>query len=252
VITTVAPETWQGLQVEVARILAECRFTVEAEKKIATVRGKVEIDVYAEETIRCRQYTILCECKYWRSTIPQHVIHGFRTVVSDTGAHKGYIISMRGFQAGSFSAADLTNIELVTWEQFQEAFEASWLVGHFSPKLLKELDGLMTHAEPILPAWYPDLSKSDQKKFIALKRKHAELGWLLQALAMHPHTRSDRPYPTLPLSASLGDKYNLEDVPDAIKNALGYRQVLEAALDHGGKILGEFRAFRDKAERDKK
>jgi restriction system protein len=240
------------LQIEVARILTECRFAVEVEKKIATVRGNVEIDVYAEETIRGRRYTILCECKYWRSPIPQHVIHGFRTVVADTGAHKGYIISMQGFQAGSFSAADLTNIELVTWEQFQEASEASWLVGYFSPKLLTELDGLMTHAEPILPMWFPDLSEEDQEKFITLKEKHTELGWFFQTLAMHQHLRSHLPYPTLPFSASLGDKFNLEEVPDTIKGVLGYRQTLEAALDYGGKILEEFRAFRDKAGNVKK
>jgi hypothetical protein len=112
VITTATPETWQGLQVEVARILTECQFGVEVEKQIATVRGNVEIDVYAEETVRGRRYVILCECKFWKAAIPQHVIHGFRTVVADTGAHKGYIISIKGFQAGSYSAADLTNVEL--------------------------------------------------------------------------------------------------------------------------------------------
>lgn len=252
VITTGAPTTWQGLQVEVARTLLECRFDVEVEKKIATVRGNVEIDVYAEETIRGRRYTILCECKYWQSAIPQHVIHGFRTVVADTGAHKGYIVSMQGFQAGSFSAADLTNIELVTWAQFQETFEASWLVNYFSPKLLAELDGLMTHAEPLLPMWFQHLSERDQELFVALKEQHTELGWLLQTLAMHWHTRGEHPFPTLPLSGSLGDKFDLQNVPEEIKSALGYREVLEAALSYGGEILKEFRAFRDRAAETKK
>ena len=64
-ITEKAPETWQALQTEVAKILAECGLTVEVEKTVATVRGEVEIDVYAEEMIKGRKHTILCECKYW-------------------------------------------------------------------------------------------------------------------------------------------------------------------------------------------
>jgi len=208
--------------------------------------GNVEIDVFAEELVRGRRYIVLCECKYWKSAIPQNVVHGFRTVVADTGAHKGYIISMKGFQAGSFKAADATNLELVTWEQFQESFDSSWLINFFSPKLLAELNGLMTHAEPFLPLWFPNLSEDDKEAFLALKEKHTELGWLLQTLAMHSHTRSHLPYPKLPLSESLGDKFDLKEVPDSIKNAMGYREVLESALGYGAEALAKFRSFRDK------
>jgi hypothetical protein len=125
----------------------------------------------------------------------------------------------------------------------------SWLVNFFSPTLLAELSGLMTHAEPFLPAWFSDLSEDDQKQFIALKEKHAELGWLLQSLAMHPITRAKQPYPALLLAKSVSGKFNLEDVPDSIKNVLGYREVLAAALNYGGKVLGEFRAYGVKAAR---
>ncbi|WP_051383540.1 restriction endonuclease [Bradyrhizobium sp. WSM3983] len=246
-ITTITPPTWQDLQFEVARVLAECGFIVAVERVTPTVRGSVEIDVYAEELVRGRRYVVLCECKYWKSAVPRNVVHGFRTVVADTGAHKGYIISMNGFQAGSFMAADATNLELVTWEQFQESFESSWLINCFSPKLLAELNGLMTHSEPFLPLWFPELSDEDKGIFLALKKKHTELGWLLQTLAMHSHTRSNLPYPKLPLIASLGDKFDLKEVPDSIKNAMGYREVLESALEYGGKALAEFRALRDKA-----
>jgi restriction system protein len=106
-ITTSIPSTWQDLQQHVAQILSECGFLVDVERSIATVRGNVNIDVFAEETVRGRRYTILSECKYWKAAVPQNVIHGFRTVVGDVGAHKGYIISTSGFQSGSFKAADL-------------------------------------------------------------------------------------------------------------------------------------------------
>ncbi|MGY4433932.1 hypothetical protein ACVWWO_006409 [Bradyrhizobium sp. F1.13.1] len=136
---------------------------------------------------------------------------------------------------------------MVTWEQFQESFKSSWLINYFSPKLLAELNGLMTHAEPFLPLWFPELSEQDKETFLALKERHTELGWLLQTLAMHSHRRSNLPYPKRPLCGSLGDKFDLEEVPDSIKSAMGYREVLESSVEYGGQALTEFRALRDKA-----
>jgi hypothetical protein len=194
-ITTNIPQHWQELQSETARILAESGFVVETEEVVETARGKVEIDVYGQENIQGRWFTTLCECKHWKAAVPQAIIHGFRTVVSDIGANKGYIISLAGFQTGAFSAAELTNIELVTWAQFRDAFETSWLSNFFSPQLLQELNGLMTYAEPFLPAWFEKLSAEDQEKFLELKAEHEELGWLLQHLAMHPRSRGNQPFP---------------------------------------------------------
>jgi hypothetical protein len=242
-ITTTVPETWQDLQNSVAEILRQCGFTVEVEKSVTTVRGKVDIDVFGQEEIEGRRFTTLCECKHWKSAVPQTIIHGFRTVVGDIGANKGYIISTGGFQSGAFSAAELTNIELVTWHQFQDAFERSWLLKFFSPVILKALSGLMSHAEGFGAAWLEHLSPADREKYWELQQKHAELGWLLQELAMHPMMRREHPYPTLPLRASLAAKYDMTHMPPEIVDAEGYLQVLEAALEKGGAILGEFRAM---------
>jgi restriction system protein len=246
-ITTTVPETWRDLQARVGQILSECGFETEVEKTVATARGKVEIDVYAQETVHGRAYTIISECKHWRAAVPQTVIHGFRTVVADTGAHKGYIISMNGFQSGSFSAAELTNVELVTWTEFQEAFEPSWLTNFFAPTLLKRLGGLMTHAEPFVPMWFRMLSKKDQKAFIAAKEKHTELGWLAQHLGMHPITRARQPFPTQPLKDSLGGVFDLTKVPPEVATARGYREVLDALLRLGEQALAELQAFQAKA-----
>ena len=194
-ITTRTPNTLQDLQDEVARTLSECGFAVKIEEKITTARGAVEIDVYAEESVQGRKYAMLCECKHWRTAVPQSVIHGFRTVVGDIGANKGYIISMSGFQSGSFLAAELTNIALVTWLEFQNTFESAWLHHYFAPELLKQLGGLMTYAEPQIPPWFDRLSDEDHDKFIALKEAHSELGCVAQYFAMHPYTRAKQPFP---------------------------------------------------------
>jgi len=127
VITTHMPDGWRDLQSAVARVLQECGFAVEVEKVIHTVRGQVEIDVWAHETVKGRTYETLCECKLWKSSIPQNIVHAFRTVVADAGANVGYIVTSTGFQSGAFAAADLTNLRLVSWAEFQTELEASWI-----------------------------------------------------------------------------------------------------------------------------
>lgn len=94
------PSTWKELQEFVSRILNDCGYQTEIEKTLKTVRGKSEVDVYAEKASGF-QSKILCECKYWESNIPQSVIHPFRSVVSDYGASQGFVISKKGFQRGA-------------------------------------------------------------------------------------------------------------------------------------------------------
>ena len=144
-ITHKTPEDWRALQVEVARLLDECGFQeVEVEKTVQTVRGEAEIDVWAEEAVKGRKYLTVCECKHWKANVPQTVVHAFRTVVTDIGAHVGYIVSIAGFQDGAFKASEATNVELVTWEQLQTKFEPSWYETYFSPQITSRLDPLLS------------------------------------------------------------------------------------------------------------
>src|SRR5207248_3987303 len=121
-----------ALQEDVARILRECGFAAEVSKTISTPRGRVEIDVYAEENVAGRLYRIVCECKLWRARVPQTVIHSVRTVVAETGANVGYIISKSGYQRAAGAASHMTNLRLVTWKEFQSEFEPLWLEEFFS------------------------------------------------------------------------------------------------------------------------
>ncbi|MBZ5585593.1 MAG: restriction endonuclease [Acidobacteriia bacterium] len=170
-LTSRIPTDWRDLQESVAAVLRECGFSVEVEKVIDTARGAVEIDVFAEEHIHGRRYVVLCECKHWTARVPQNVIHGFRTVVGDSGANMGYIVSMAGFQSGAMTAAELTNIQLVTWEQFQEAFEATWLEHHLIPTITERLDDLFDCTEPLLPNRFLSLDAARQE---ALQRTESE------------------------------------------------------------------------------
>lgn len=216
---------------------------------MSSARGEIEIDVYAVENVRGRRYSIACECKHWQRPIPQTVVHAFRTVVSEIGANVGYIISMAGFQSGSFRASELTNLQLVTWQQFQDLFEVIWYDEFFSKEIDRRLDGLMTYSEPFLPAWWDRMSDVDQQAYMALKEKYDLFGVVMQSFG--PYSRlldreHNRPIPSLPLRARLPNDRYLPTIPDHILDETSYRQFLDASLLFGEAALEEFRVLRDR------
>jgi len=123
------PERWQDLEEMVKQAFTEMGYKSDRAHKLKTVRGTVEIDVYAIKESTPIPTVVLCECKHWDKPVPQNVIHGFRTVCSDAGAHFGLIISKKGFQAGAEETRIATNVHLMDFEEFQATFIAEWKSG---------------------------------------------------------------------------------------------------------------------------
>lgn len=121
------PNSWQDLELMVEKILNQCGFESERGKQISTVRGTVDIDVFAVDYNSTPSVEYLIECKYWNTDIPQSVIHSFRTVVNDYGSQHGLIIAKKGFQSGAYEATKNTNIHLLSWNEFLSLFENRWL-----------------------------------------------------------------------------------------------------------------------------
>ncbi|MGD6898359.1 restriction endonuclease [Bacillus infantis] len=121
------PYSWQDLELIVAKILNEVGFYAERGKQIFTVRGTVDIDVFAKDNNSTPPSEYLIECKYWNNDIPQTVIHSFRTVVNDYGSQHGLIIAKKRFQSGAYEATKNTNIHLLSWKEFLSLFEDRWL-----------------------------------------------------------------------------------------------------------------------------
>ncbi|WP_316897215.1 restriction endonuclease [Pseudodesulfovibrio indicus] len=243
-ITTQLPDGWRDLQDQVHNILAQCGFSVETEKVVENARGAAEIDVYAEEYVNGRKYSIVCECKNWKSKIPQNVIHGFRAVLADIGAHLGIIITTSDYQTGAAKASEFTNVQLLTWDQFQSEFEKQWLESHFHPTITEALDPLFTYAEPIPPIWLPRLNEEDRKRFFELRDKYTMFGVFMQSLSQWGRPFSEDL--TLPLKAELVEKYKLGRLPNEILLAEGYKEFLDLCLLHGGQAIREFREIRDR------
>jgi restriction system protein len=190
-----------------------------------------------------RTYTVLCECKHWAARVPQNVIHGFRTVVADSGANLGYIISMEGFQSGAFTSAELTNIRLVTWQGFQSEFEASWIKHHLVPTITERLDPLFSYTEPLLPGRFRRLDEPSQRQFLEIRKRHELFGTVLMMLfSSHARMITQRAFPTLPLRAELAKGVAGAErfIPDTVLDATGYSDFLDAALTHGEDATREF------------
>lgn len=137
-----APNSWIDLQNKVAYILQCSGFRVDTPKKIATVRSSVEFDVFAQN----KDISVACECKYWKRKVPQNVVQAFRVQLDDVGINKGYIISMHGFQRGSYENADSTIIELRTWNDFMYEYRDLYL--------REQIGGLLKIKRPIFRVAY--------------------------------------------------------------------------------------------------
>src|SRR5947207_3560833 len=79
-------------------------------KKMILARGAAVIDVYAIDRKAILPSSCVIECKFWRKRVPQSVVHAVRSVVADSGASHGFIISAQGFQKGAHEAAKFTNV----------------------------------------------------------------------------------------------------------------------------------------------
>lgn len=160
-ITTTEPKNWRNLQDEVCRYLNEAGYIAETPKTIKTVRGHVEVDVYAESNKELIK-SFICECKYWNSPIPKEKIHAFRTVTHDSGSMLGIIISKNGFQSGAYEAAYCSNILLKDWTGFIDLIKRQWLTNQMA-KLVKISSPLSVYTDPMD---VPYIELEDHKKKI--------------------------------------------------------------------------------------
>jgi hypothetical protein len=242
-----SPDSWQDLQRATATLLAECGMRSELEKTVRTVRGDVELDVFAEERIHGRAFTVACECKHWKARVPKAVIHSFRTVVSDLGVNVGYIISTGGFQSGAEDAAELTNLQLLNWQEFQKLHEELWYDRYFAPTIVEKLDPLLTYTEPFLPIWFHDLSEANQQGYMALKDKYDLFGISLMKYTTYHRILNREALPQLPLRARFaGQEEALKVIPPEILDETAYREFLELCVIYGQQAINEFRSFKPK------
>lgn len=176
------PSDWRDLQLGVAQILSEVGLAVEEPKLLETPRGTVEVDVYGIDPGSVDQISYIVECKNWSRPIDQSVIHAFTTVMHETGAHIGYVISKHGLQNGAEKYLHKTNIKGFTYADFQLQYLPVWMERHFMPGLRKATDALISYTEPFnshRERYVVGLSGTARDKFIECQEEYDDLGFAM-------------------------------------------------------------------------
>ena len=237
-----SPEHWWELQNAVGRILREAGLEVEIDTAVELVRGQASVDVFARDGSSDPRITYLVECKHWKSAVPQGVVHAFRTIVADSGANQGFIVSSGGFQSGAYAAAEKSNVDLLSWEEFQELFAERWYHLHAVPSLRRELDPLVEYTEPINSRIFRKadaLPEEGRKEFIRLRGEHLQLGSVFMIAYFPPPGRSKPVSPPLPLSEAFAEQPDVR-LPDDLLEARTLREFVDRLVAHAREAIRQF------------
>ncbi len=245
VIEAELPATWKDLEGGVARILADCGYDVEVQRNVKLARGNKDIDVWADDHSQPPN-VIAVECKYWRDAVPKDVVHSFRSVVGDSGANVGLIVSVAGFQAGASEAATYSNVRLLTWIEFQEMFVKRWFLRFMVPTLARETDPLEEYTEPMNSRIFRKadaLPLGRQAEFIALRERYGPLGAFILGFSVHFYDLRPVDPPDLPLRQSARDGAQLaQSIPGDVLDTTALRPLMEAMLRHSRQAVQDFDA----------
>lgn len=88
--------------------------------RVQGVRTCHDIDVFIKTKFLGENITWIVEAKHWKNKVTRAQVLALRSIVDDTGADRGFIISVAGFQSGALEAAEKTNVKLKTFDEFKE------------------------------------------------------------------------------------------------------------------------------------
>jgi len=181
------PDKWQDLQLGVKRIFRNVGLSSEVEVSISTPRGSVNVDVLAIDSLSLDNIKYIVECKNWSSSIPQSVVHSFTTVMHETGANIGFIISKHGLQSGAKEYTRNTNIVGLTYLEFQQRYFEAWWTRYFCPRVGDAADRVLQYTEEFSSyrdREYNKLSKENKDFFDRLRSEYRVSSFMLAMFNM--------------------------------------------------------------------
>jgi hypothetical protein len=206
---------------------------------LALARGRVKVDVLADDPGAVLPTRYLCECKHWRTAVSKDVVHSFRTVVTDAGANLGLLISSGGFQSGAAEAAAFSNVRLMTWIEFQATFEKKWFERFMAPTLSAAGDALHEYTEPINSRIFRKadaLKEPARQRFRELRDRYQVASLILMMFSFGVHGPT---IPELPLRATLRTPA-ASMLPAEILDAHALRPLMDAVIDFYKSATAEF------------
>lgn len=186
-------EDWKQLQYSVCKLLNEAGLAAQEAVVLATPRGTVEVDVIAIDQLSVDKIKYIVECKNWANAIPQHVVHSFTTVMHETGANIGFIVSKHGLQAGAERYTQNTNIIGLTFEELQHRYFEQWWKKHFCKVVAACAEKVCFYTEPFnftRDKALKGLSPTQLDSFSTIQKNYcafAMLMWQADMIEMSPH-----------------------------------------------------------------
>lgn len=240
------PKYWRDLQTGVQRILRNVGLFADVEVDLETPRGSVNVDVHAIDVRSVDKIRYIVECKNWSSTVPQSVVHSFTTVMHETGANIGFIISKHGLQQGAKGYTENTNIVGMTYLEFQQRYFEAWWKRYFCPRIGDAADKPLRYTEDfntLRDRAYANLSPEDQEKFDRLRREHGGSIMCLSMfnyLTLSPNLNAGT---MLDLPTSLSEfktRVLAQITPQIVWNCDTFRELLEIMLEYLADVEAEF------------
>ncbi len=243
------PENWQDLQTGVQRIFRNVGLLAEVEVDLETPRGSVNVDVLAIDVRSVDKVRYIVECKNWGSSIPQTVVHSFTTVMHETGANIGFIISKHGLQQGAKRYTQNTNIIGMTYLEFQQRYFEAWWNRYFCPRIGDAADEPLQYVEPInskRDREYAKLSLQAQEKFDQLRQEKGVSVMVLSMLNYRFMSKALNTGNLLEVPKNLDDfktRVLAQICPHIEWHCDTYRELLEIILEYLSDTKAEFDAI---------
>jgi restriction endonuclease Mrr len=90
------------------------KIPVEHLKKFTSAAGNVyEIDLSYQFNLFDMSYLTLVECKHWDSHVTREKVGYLQSIMDELKAHKGIVVTTKGFQNGAIEYAQSNNIGLI-------------------------------------------------------------------------------------------------------------------------------------------
>lgn len=114
---------WFKFQEEICEHFRNLGAKAETNVTIQGPTASYNIDVLVTSKYLGTEFTWIIEAKHWKTNIPIEKVNALTTIVKNTGADRGFIISKVGFQQGAIDASKFNNISLLTFDELKSNTE---------------------------------------------------------------------------------------------------------------------------------
>ncbi|WP_452225734.1 restriction endonuclease [Lacinutrix cladophorae] len=144
---------WYEYQEFVADVFRNIGAEVETNYKAVGARGEHDLDVWIKLDKLGIEMTWICECKYWKDSIPKEKVLTLYEITKDLGVDRGFLFSESGFQSGAIRCTKNTNITLTSVDEIKDLIKQELE----EAKLINFLKRIETIKNIVKKSWIDDL-----------------------------------------------------------------------------------------------